>query len=169
MASFTNIKGFAELEKFLNELPGKMAENVVRASLREGGKVIANEARQNCPVGDTGALRKSIDVGSGEIDRSAAKIRVPVRAGGKHKKTGADAYYAPWVEYGVAAHGVKKGAKRRRGKYQDGKLHPGMNPKPFMRPALDSKAHEAVAAVGRGIKKRLTKKGIDTSDVDLGD
>jgi len=38
-----------------------------------------------------------------------------------------------------------------------------------MRPALDSKAQEALKTVGEAIKKRLTKQGLDVSGVDIGD
>lgn len=42
--------------------------------------------------------------------------------------------------------------------------HPGAQPKPFMRPAIDEKQGEAIRAVGEQIRKRLTKEGINTSD-----
>jgi hypothetical protein len=46
--------------------------------------------------------------------------------------------------------------------------HPGFQPKPFLRPALDAKAAEATVAAGNYIKYRLaTKNGLDTSDVSV--
>ena len=50
---------------------------------------------------------------------------------------------------------------------RDGVEHPGSAPKPFMRPALDSRAQAALQAVGETIKKRLTKEGLNASGVDL--
>jgi hypothetical protein len=36
-----------------------------------------------------------------------------------------------------------------------------------MRPALDSKSGAALVAVGEAIKRRLTKEGINASDVEV--
>jgi len=47
-------------------------------------------------------------------------------------------------------------------------VHPGVMPKPFMRPALDAQSGAAVLAVGEYIKKRLaTKNGLDTSEINI--
>jgi HK97 gp10 family phage protein len=44
--------------------------------------------------------------------------------------------------------------------------HPGATPKPFLRPALDAHASDAVEAAGEYIKNRLaTKEGLDTADI----
>jgi hypothetical protein len=43
--------------------------------------------------------------------------------------------------------------------------HPGARPRAWFRPALDSQAQNAVVAMAEYIKKRLTKQGLDTSEV----
>jgi len=46
--------------------------------------------------------------------------------------------------------------------------HPGSRPKPFMRPALDGRAQDAVVAAAQYMKRRLaTKNGLDTSSVEI--
>lgn len=157
--SETTVKGLADLQKFLDQLPAKLEANIMRSALAAGARVIAREAKQNVPVAH-GDLRASIRVSS---RLKGGKATASVKAGSKK------AWYWRFVEFGTASHGVKKGASRRRGKYQDGKLHPGANPRPFMRPAFDSQSAAAIEAVAEQIKKRLSKQGlVDARDVDIG-
>jgi HK97 gp10 family phage protein len=171
--SQVRVKGLAELNKFLQELPVKMEANIMRGALRAGLKPIKEDAVQNCPVGDPneenrvkyggyrGALRDSIRV-SARIDKKNGKVVARLVVGGKGKN-GADVWYAHLIELtGASAHSLS----RKKG----GELnHPGFRPKPFMRPALDAQANNAVLAAGQYIKKRLaTKNGINTADIELG-
>lgn len=173
MATNLNTKGLAELQRFLNQLPAKLEANVIRGALRAGAKPIKDEAVSNAPTGEpseagkkryklyNGALRDSIRI-SGRIDRRNGNIKARVIAGGKSKKTGANVYYAHMVEYGTRRHSTKK---RGRGDQN----HPGTIARPFLRPALDSAANEAIKTAGEYIKKRLaTKHGIDTADINIG-
>jgi len=174
-----NVKGLSELQKFLDQLPAKMEANVIRGALRAGAKTMLAAAKTAAPIGEpsdtnkrkyklySGALRDSIRI-SGRIDKRDGKIIARVVAGGKSKKNGADVFYAHLIEYGTEPHALKKGAKRKSGKYQDGSLHPGIAPQPFMRPAFDGQSSAAIMAAGEYIKKRLaTKHGMDTADVNI--
>ena len=126
----------------------------MRSALRQGANVIRKEAQENVTANqsvDSGDLRKGI------------KVRTRSRKGEVTATVASTDFKSHWVEFGTEPHGVKKGASRRRGKYQDGKLHPGQSAEPFMRPAADSKTQEAIVAVGEQIRKRLaTKHGITT-------
>jgi len=51
------------------------------------------------------------------------------------------------------------------GKVFNSVWHPGMTPKPFLRPAFDAKAQEAVIAVGEQIRARLESGGLDVADI----
>lgn len=172
------IKGLSELQKVLSTLPEKLEKNVMRAAMREGAMVIMREAKANVPVatpnlenqvrygGYSGALRDSIRVST---RLKGGKVTASVKAGGKTKR-GADVYYAKWVEYGTAAHEIVP-AKARSiffgGKAMKSVDHPGSAPRPFMRPAMDNRATEALQAFADGIRKRLTKQGLDTPDVQV--
>lgn len=199
MAELIHVKGLALLSKRLDEISAEIEKNVMRQALREGAKVIAEQAKVNAGShrtssknkrlygGYAGALRDSIRVGSGKVRRGV--VTASVRAGGMKTKAGADVYYANWVEYGTAAHAIvarlsngKNAASRinRQAKKMRTALnisgnwvgpavvHPGARARPFMRPALEAKAQEAVVAVGNYIKKRLsTKHGVETSDIEI--
>lgn len=158
--SFVHVKGFNELQKFLDELPAKMEANIMRAAMRAGANVILQQARANVPA-KTGLLRAGLRV---YTSRRRGVVKANVRAGGKH------AYIGKFVEYGTAAHLIKpKTAKSLfiAGLMRDGAQHPGAAPKPFMRPALDTAANAALEAVAEAIKKRLNKQGLNASGVDV--
>ena len=156
-----HVKGLAELQKLLDTLPAKMEANVMRSALRAGANVVLEEAKANVAV-KSGLLRDGLKVST----RSRrGVVSASVKATGKH------AYVAKWVEYGTAAHRIiPKEAKSLffGGIFAEGIDHPGASAKPFMRPALDTRAQDAIVAVGNQIKKRLTKAGIEgAGDVDI--
>ena len=160
------VKGLADLQTFLDQLPAKMEANVLRGALRAGAKPLLAAAKAAAPVGEpsetnrnryklyAGALRDSVRI-SGRIDKRNGKITASVKAGGK-TKSGADVFYAHMVEFGTKPHVIGDGT------------HPGVQAKPFMRPALDAQSGAAIVAVGEYIKKRLaTKNGLDTADIEI--
>lgn len=162
-----HVKGLSDLQKFLDTLAPRVEQNIMRGALRAGAKPILEAAKSSAPVGEpsepnrkryklyAGALRDSIRI-SGRIDKRNGKVTASVKAGGK-TKSGADVFYAHMVEFGTKPHVIGDGT------------HPGVQAKPFMRPALDSQSGAAVVAVGEYIKKRLaTKNGLDTADIEIG-
>ena len=180
MKDTMHVKGLSELSKFLEQLPTKIEKNIMRSALRAGAKVIATEVRANVPVsepssrnasrygGYAGALRDSIRINTGFDPKLGVVASVAV--GGQTKSARTTTYYAPWVEYGTAAHWIiakGQGSLSIGGFPVQRVMHPGAAPKPFVRPALDATASAAVVAVGQGIKKRLTKEGIDTAHVEI--
>lgn len=135
-----------------------------------------------------GALRDSIKI---SVRVVRGKVTGFVKAGNDK------AWYARFVEFGTAKHwiqaktrpqritrrGVVKmmsintmNRKARRGELVIGGkfvgeqiIHPGARQKPFMRPALDGRAQDAIVAAAEYIKRRLaTKHGLDTADVEIG-
>jgi len=159
-----NVKGLQELQKFLDQLPKKLEQNVMRGALREGAtKELLQEAKAN--------LLSNGSVQTGELI-SGLKVTTRSRGGvvsASVKATGKHAYVAPWLEYGVAAHAIT--AKRGEmlsflGVFAKSVMHPGFRPKPFLRPALDQSGQAAVIATAEYMKKRLaTKNGLDTSGI----
>lgn len=155
-----HINGGKQLGQFLQSLPLKIEKNIMRAALRAGARVIANEAKLNVPIQD-GDLKRSIRTGS-----NAKKGRVEAYAKAGDKK----AWYYRFVEFGTAAHIIKgRNGGMLRFMAKDGKAiqtlqvsHPGAIAKPYMRPALDSKSGEAVMAVSNKIRERLTQEGINS-------
>lgn len=160
--SEVHVKGLAELQKFLEQLPAKMEANVMRGALSAGMKTVLPVAQSN------------IHNISGELARGL-KVSASNRGGvvkSKLKTTGKHAYVAKWVEFGTAAHSIAAragGSLFFRGLFAKLVHHPGAKPKPFMRPALDQQAGAAVVAAAEYIKRRLANKhGLDASDVNIG-
>ncbi|MDO9053412.1 MAG: HK97 gp10 family phage protein [Gallionella sp.] len=154
------INGLAELQKLLDELPARIEANVVRGGVRAGARVIADEAKRLCPIGGVenstrageqpGALRDSIRV-SAKSQRG--RVTATIKAGGKN-----GVFYAGMVEYGTARHLIKP--KNRKslllaGVAREAVQHPGAKKKPFMRPALDGKAADAVETMADYARTRL--------------
>lgn len=156
------VKGLAELQAFLDQLPKKMEANVMRGALRAGANVVKDAAKSNVPV-HTGLLREGIKVST----RSRrGVVTASVKATGKH------AYVAKWMEYGTAAHEIvakKGGSLFLGGFFAHAVNHPGARPHPFMRPALDTQATAAVTAVGEYVKARLDKNGFDVAEIEIGE
>lgn len=153
------IKGGAELQRFLSQLPQKVERNILRSALRKGARVILQDAKSRAPM-KTGVLRAGLKI-KGSLRYGTAKASVVT--------TGKHAYLARWLEYGVQAHTITAGKGKFLALLTGGHpvksvQHPGIRPKPFMRPALDSQAQAAIAAVAAQIRARLTKAGIDLPD-----
>lgn len=156
------LKGGKEMLDFLNAFPARLQKGAVRSALTAAAKPVRDEARLNAPK-ETGKLAKSIKTSSPRVQDDGT-VTVKVRLRGEHSFLGL------FHEYGVAPHFISAGdagmsARKltqkgnREGINGDGGalkigdryvsgavLHPGFAPRPFMRPALDMKAQEAVQA-----------------------
>lgn len=145
------ITGLVELNALLQTLPAKIEGNVMRSAMRAGQKVMLEAAKSNIPV-KSGALRDSLKI---KTSSRRGKVSATLVAGGKK------AYYAHMVEFGTAQHFIKP--KRARSLFFAGLArevvdHPGARPSPFMRPAFDSSAPQALTAVREYIATRLPRE-----------
>lgn len=158
-----HVKGLAALGKALGTLPLKIEKNVMRGALRAGAAPIRDEARKNAAKA-TGALAKGLKV-STNVQRGM--VYAKLRTSGKH------GYIAHFIEFGTSRHII---AGRNGGTLSipmdgGGRIrvrsveHPGSRAIPFMRPAIDTQAGDAVLAVANYIRNRLsTQHGIDVPD-----
>jgi HK97 gp10 family phage protein len=169
-----HIKGGRELDQLLQTIPVKLEKNIMRSALGMGARVIMREAKSLAPVGApsntnakkyggyAGALKDSVRVKSGFTKKGEAYASV--KAGGRTKR-GADVFYAHIVEFGARSHMIKPNKKKHMeigGKFVAGEVsHPGIRAQPFMRPAVDAKANDAVRAVENQVRKRIQKEGLD--------
>ncbi len=179
MSQEITVKGLDQLQKILDTLPAKIEKNVLRGALRAGAKTILEAARSSVPVSTpnaenqrlygarAGALRDSLRI-SARV--KGGKVTASVKAGGV-LKGGEDVYYAHFVEYGTRPHKIAAADKGFLGfanRFYKSVDHPGARPKPFLRPAMDARATDAVVAAAEYMKARLaTKHGIDTSDITI--
>jgi len=124
-----DIKGAADMERVLKALGPNVASRVGDQSLRAGAKVIVAEAKRLVPK-DSGDLRDSI-VTETERKNKDDNERV-VLIGFKQPTSG-------------RAHLTEFGTKNAAAK-------------PFMRPAMDNKAGEALNEMGRVMAQGLTRE-----------
>lgn len=187
MTGEVKINGLSELQKLLDTLPAKIEANVMRGALRVAAKVVKDEAAPHIWSGETGKTAESLKI-STRIKDGVVKASLAAQ--------GFEGYKAMWQEFGTKPHylsvpdedrrvntslSAKRGTlvkeslttvnRRVREGFDiegEGVWHPGVDPKPFLRPALDSQADAAVRAAGEYIKKRLaTKHDLDTAHIML--
>lgn len=174
-------KGRSDVSRYIANIPGAM-ERLLRGAGRAGANVIAEEAKQRSISSEvSGAIKVATSVKDGKV---SAKIQV----------RGKGAYLAPWLEYGTKQHFISvddsqsKGMSagrinridkkaREEGKIGAGKslvingtfvgatvLHPGAQAHPFLRPALDTKEGEAMAAARSYVSGRIGRLGLAATD-----
>lgn len=143
------IDGLKELQNALKELPKEIQKRPLRSAVSAGAKVIADEAINKAPQGETGNLRKSIYRYRSRRQSPTGKetFLVGVRKGkakyantsrnrrlgrvGKTYQTQGEAYYWRFVEFGTSSQPAR----------------------PFLRPAFENSKERAVQVM----KERLGK------------
>lgn len=134
MSTEIKLKGFEAIEAMFNRLPDDIAGDTAKRALKDGANVVLEEAQNLVPEGDTGKLADSLSIKF--VKGSLPTYRVYAK-----RSKGMGGWHANLVEYGTAPHMIGNIA------------HPGMAPKPFMRPALLTKKDETLKAVFEKIYK----------------
>lgn len=166
MSGSVKIEGLSEMDKQLKKLSGAVEGKIVRAGLSAASRVVRDAAKDLAPT-DSGALKKSIKVSS-RLNRRAGWINTKITAGNK------EAYYAHMIEFGTGSYYSGTGTKSKRspykikagkkgfvgfgGVYRKSFTHPGIRPKPFMRPAFDRNIDKALKAFSDRVRKRIDKE-----------
>lgn len=180
------LKGGPELLQFLGAFPKKLQKGAVRAGMTAAAKPVRDRARALARK-QSGKMAKAIRTGSPRVDQDGT-VRIKVRLWGPHSFLGL------FHEYGVKGHFISAGdsglsprlltrkateeGMQRTGKASVMKIgdnfvsgviwHPGHAAHPFMRPALDMEAEEAIKAFAGRIKSYLAGKSNFTApDMDL--
>ena len=126
-----DIQGAAEMERLLKELGPRAAVNAGRPALVAGARPIVEEAKRLVPV-DTGDLRDAI-----AVDASSRRQGLAAAVGG---------------EIGISI-GFTKPTSRRAHLTEFGTAHSAAHP--FMRPAMEAKAGDALDAMGHSLQKGI--------------
>ena len=152
------IVGAENISALLTSLEAVPARRVARNALNAGARIIRKQAKANLSANgaiDTGLLQSTLSIS--KKGSNAAKTVVTLRASGKlymvqrkDKKTGH----------------IRKPARARPAKYahfiEYGTEH--SKAEPFLRPAVDSKNQEAIAAIidsaAKGIVREANKIGL---------
>lgn len=172
-----SVTGLKDLDAYLSALPKNMQKQAYRAGLVAAAKPIRDEARVRVNK-QSGKLAKAIRTGSPRQNEDGT-FSVSVSVSGRQK--GSHAFLGLFMEYGVKPHyiartgkgegrvalrkakdgtGTIKGGVMRIGdEFVSGIIsHPGYSAHPFLRPALDAKAGEAVKAFADRIRAFLEQK-----------
>lgn len=162
-----------ELDRYLSALPGNLQKGAYRAGLTAAAAVVRDEARIRAPRG-SGQMAKSIKSGSPRQNQDGS-FQILVRLQGPHS------FLGPFFEFGVQPHLIARTGKGegrvavRKASQGNGTIearamkigdefvsgiisHPGLRAQPFMRPALDAKAGEAVEAFAVRIRDYIAGK-----------
>lgn len=160
------VRGKEDVRAFIAQVPVVMETKVLRGAARAAAKIVAEEAKARS-ISDL--VAQSVKISTRQIEQGRVIAKVQTKGPG--------AYMAPWLEYGTDPHFITVADSERRGmsigrvnrSVKNGSLviggnfvgetvfHPGARPHPFMRPALDTKADEAVRAAQDYINVRVAR------------
>ena len=144
------IEGLSQIHKALSELGRNVSNKIAVKAMREGGKIVREQARQNAPVLSqstpyrrAGTLKKAIKSSTKVLKNGkiGTVIRVKtlttkqietfkVRSGKKGALNPKDPYYWRFLEFGTSK----------------------MSAKPFMRPAFEQTKEKAAAEIIKTLK-----------------
>lgn len=175
-----SVPGLSELHLALQDLPAKIEGNVMQGALRAGQKVFMEAVKNRMPPDDTGLLRRSVRIRTLGKSKKFGYIRTQVVVGNKQ------AWYARFLEFGTASYytgtgksvkspyiiraknpdgsELSRGQKRRalsiNGRFYGAITHPGIKPRPFMRPSFDdpTNQNDAIKSTADYVRGRLPRE-----------
>lgn len=158
------VRGRDYLQRYMDKLPQEIEAKLLRGAGRAGGKVVADDARERTLSEE---VRDNIVVKVSSRDGRIV-VRITVRQGWSYS-------LAVWEEWGTEPHFIKVAEDQRQGRsigrinklVKEGSLvingqfvgdtvhHPGARAAPFLRPALDLRSGDAIAAAQAYINSRI--------------
>jgi HK97 gp10 family phage protein len=148
----TKIVGLEDFGSTLKMLSQQMERKIIRAAVRKGGKVFAEEVELRAPKA-SGELAAEVTETVDRTREGGIQAKIGIRYKGKVAKSSRRPGMAPSTEDpGVYASWSEFGRPGKKG-------HTNQAAKPFMRPSFDAKQNEAekVAAdsIMQGIQEEL--------------
>ena len=126
-------------DSLVEKINGLVSAEKISGALGKACALVERAAKQKAPKGN-GELRRSI---TSKVDGDVGVVFTPLE-------------YAPYVEFGTGLFAEEGGRKDVPWNYKDdeGNWHTtsGMQPHPFMRPALDENREEIKRILKEGIK-----------------
>lgn len=179
------VSGLADLDRYLSAFPMNLQKGGYRAGLTAAAKPIRDEARLRAKK-KSGKMARAIKTGSARQNQDGT-FSISVSLKGEH------AFIGFFQEYGVRPHFIQSGdsglspklltKKARAGgvtgdvdrqvlkigdNYISGEVfHPGHAAHPFMLPALDTKAEEAINAFAVRIRAFIEGKSGFAAPMDM--
>lgn len=157
--SFTvEVKGLAELERRLNELPEKLAKGALRTASRKAGKILQKHAQQNVRssfVKHTGTLERGIIVATSVKPDGVKGASIIALIGLRIKPKDISAFYGKFLEFGwIAGAKVRAAIARRRGKERGGHK---VLARPFLAPAFEAEKRNMLNQFEEELSKAIDK------------
>jgi HK97 gp10 family phage protein len=163
MAETVKVEGLRELRQaLLRTVPAHMQGQVLQKALSAGSAPVLRAARANAPK-KTGTLKRAIYATRDK--RRSTGIReeriVTVRSGKRFQKSGRDAYYWRWVEFGRAQVDAGRGTRSlgTPSKGFFGKTVRAVPARPFLRPAFESQKGAALSAITKRLAREIEVAG----------
>lgn len=171
-------RGGSRAAQAVRQMPETFLRKVLPGAGRAGGEVIADEARTRL-----GARRADIAGGGSVLIADSVKVKVRRRDNIIRVRItldGPGGYVGRWLEYGTDPHLISVDDSVRDGRSvarintlaREGSLkigdkfvgaavfHPGAKAHPFLRPALDTREGDAIAAMQGYVTARASRAGI---------
>lgn len=158
-------RGKSGVKRYFNQVRADIGEKLLPGAARAGAKVIAAAAAEEC---ESEEVARAITV---KVKKDAIAAAALVTVKGDWERS-----LAFWLEWGTDPHFVSVDDSQREGlsvrKINEGALeidgqfvgttvfHPGARPHPFLRPALDQREADAIAAAQAYITGHTTRAGI---------
>lgn len=160
-----SITGLNQLSAALSNVAPRLAKNALAAGMRQAANIVKDQAKTNFngaggPTDLTGDLKRSISTVQrrGTQDRVVFNVVAGKLTTAQINKYGRDSpYYALWVEKGHInrkMHDALFGMRRFKA-YQRQVSESNTPAHPYMAPALQSKAQEAVDACAQMVIERF--------------
>lgn len=168
------MKGREDVSRFIASIPPALQTKILRGGARAAARVVADEAKVRSISSEVSAAVKV-----------STRQESDTRVISKVKLRGPGAYIARWLEYGTDPHFISVDPKQSGGRTaarvnklaKAGTLvingnpvgstvfHPGAKPHPFLRPSLDIKQDEAIAAAQAYVTTRIAREGLGGAEV----
>lgn len=128
------ITGLRELETKMIALGPKLGMQAMRSALNAGAQTIKKDVQARAPF-NTGKMKKNVYVTRSRSESGPTQMTyiVGIRSGKKEEIKGRDAFYWRFLEFGTKFIAAR----------------------PFLRPAFESKKHEALTKFKQKLSQRL--------------
>ena len=165
------VEGMDQLAQNLTAFSADIQQNALNKMLLAGAQPIAKEMAAQAP--------REHDIGPRQHNDVHIADSIVIKVEQKPNGSEAEVYVGPskrvsykanWIEFGAAAHAIvtkltrsmrKAGEKRKKVLASSTQIfgshveHPGLNPRPFIRPALDTAGKDAVEAMKLSLAKSV--------------
>lgn len=158
------VEGALEIEKALGKLVIKIEKNISRRAVGAAAKVLISEMKSRVPT-RTGTLKRSIGMKRMKIRKTVTVIIGPRTGNARRQREGkngriikgSDGWYGHLVEFGTLNSRTRPLAPGSRRKSRKSGLSTGMQARPFMRPAFDSKASAAIKKMADAYREGIAR------------